>query len=191
MSRSSLMTPLTTGCSCRRRSLKGKRLSTFFHPVEHLERAVPAAHGESSVQTRRKVAELRIALREDHGIEKVIQALGYLQKKFPRWSHIATELIYFRKHRRRVRYAQLATDGLSIGFGVVEAACKSLVAQRLKVSGMRWSQKVGQVVLTARAVDQSGRFDKAWVRVAATYHVEVCMLHNVHPLPPPPSWRQA
>jgi hypothetical protein len=29
-------------------------------------------------------------------------------------------------------------EGFMIGSGVVEAACKTLVAQRLKLSGMRW-----------------------------------------------------
>jgi hypothetical protein len=35
-------------------------------------------------------------------------------------------------------YASLKAAGLPIASGLVEAACKTLVAQRLKLSGMRW-----------------------------------------------------
>lgn len=61
----------------------------------------------------------------------------------------------------------------------MEAACKTLVAQRLKLSGMRWSTKGAQAILTMRGWDQSDRFDEAWALVAATYHREVHVLANV------------
>ena len=44
--------------------------------------------------------------------------------------------------------------------GVVEAANKVLVNQRMKRAGMRWSVAGGQNILTFRAL--SGRFDAAW-----------------------------
>ena len=56
-----------------------------------------------------------------------------------------------------------------IGSGVVEAACKTLVTQRMKQSGMRWEEAGGQAILTARGRMQSGdRFDRAWALLAAT-----------------------
>jgi hypothetical protein len=41
-----------------------------------------------------------------------------------------------------------------IGSGVVEAACKPLVGQRLKLSGMRWGTHGAQAILTMRGWDQ-------------------------------------
>jgi hypothetical protein len=52
--------------------------------------------------------------------------------KHPRKTSLATELAYFRKHKKRMRYMELQSKGLMIGSGVVEAACKTLVTQRLK-----------------------------------------------------------
>ena len=46
------------------------------------------------------------------------------------------------------------------GSGVVEAANKVLVNQRMKRA--RWSVDGGQNVLTFRALMMSGRFDAAW-----------------------------
>ena len=61
-----------------------------------------------------------------------------------------------------MRYAGLKAKGYTIGSGVVEAANKVLVDQRMKRAGMRWSVEGGQNVLTFRALIRSGRFDLAW-----------------------------
>ena len=53
--------------------------------------------------------------------------------------------------------AAVANDNLEIGSGPVEAACKSLVTQRLKVSGAKWSRKGAAAILYLRSVMQSGR----------------------------------
>ena len=109
----------------------------------------------------------------------------YLHKKHPHSKRVATELAYFRKHRDRMRYQRFAAEGLPIGSGVVEAACKTLVSQRMKLSGMRWREDGGQAILTLRGWTQSGdRFDRAWAMLAATYKEEVVTLHNVVPFPP-------
>jgi hypothetical protein len=54
---------------------------------------------------------------------------------------LATErdkaLAYFEHNSHRMRYADFKKLGMFIGSGVVEAGCKSLVGQRLKLSGMR------------------------------------------------------
>jgi hypothetical protein len=71
-----------------------------------------------------------------------------------------------------------------IGSGVVEAACKTLVAQRLKLSGMRRGERGAQAILTMRGWDQSERFDQGWALVAATYHTEVHVLANVIDITP-------
>jgi hypothetical protein len=91
---------------------------------------------------------------------------------------------YFRKHRHRMKYAELKARGLPIGSGLFEAACKALVAQRLKLSGMRWGRGA-QAILTARGWDQSERFDAAWALLAAEHQVEVHVLARVIPFEPP------
>ena len=61
-----------------------------------------------------------------------------------------------------MRYHALKEAGIAIGSGVVEAANKTLVAQRMKRSGMRWRLVGGQAVLTFRALPKSGRFESVW-----------------------------
>ena len=61
-----------------------------------------------------------------------------------------------------MRYHAFKEKGIAIGSGVVEAANKTLVVQRMKRSGMRWRLVGGQAVLTFRALLKSGRFESAW-----------------------------
>jgi hypothetical protein len=49
------------------------------------------------------------------------------------------EINYFKKNKKRMRYAEFRAQGLFVGSGVVEAGCKSIIAQRLKRSGMEWT----------------------------------------------------
>ena len=95
-------------------------------------------------------------------------ALGRLRTRYPRRQAIHKALAYFREHRHRMHYADLRARNLPIGSGVVEAACKTLVSQRLKRSGMRWRMTGGQAILTFRALCQSARFERAWSLLGET-----------------------
>jgi hypothetical protein len=164
---------------------KGIEIVDFFHASEHLSAALASVYGDGTVEARRRFEELRFVLKEEpEGVEKVIRSLDYLRKKHPRKERLQKELGYFRKQRHRMRYHQFIAEGLPIGSGVVEAACKTLVTQRMKQSGMRWREEGGQAILTVRGWIQSGdRFDRAWALLAATYQAEVIVLHNVVPFP--------
>ena len=162
---------------------KAVQVIDFFHAAEHLSAALADIYGDGTVEARRRFADLRHVLRENEdGVESVIRALDYLKKKHPGSKKTRQVLAYFRKNRHRMQYAAFRARGLPIGSGVVEAACKTLVAQRMKNSGMRWSRLGGQAILNPRGWVQSDRFDQAWALVAATYKTEVTLLNNVVPL---------
>ena len=130
----------------------------FWHACEHLRVVSDHAVAPHWFEKHREI------LRHDpRGAAKVIRALCYLRdsSKGDR-AEIERELAFFRKHRHRMRYHALKEEGIAIGSGVVEAACKTLVAQRLKRSGMRWRIVGGQAVLTFRALIKSGLFEHAW-----------------------------
>jgi hypothetical protein len=166
---------------------EGPQILDFFHATEHLGDALAAVHGDGTFATRHKFEFLRERLLlEDEGAGAVIAALAYLRKKHPRVSKLKTVLSYFRKNKKRMQYAKWKREGFMIGSGVVEAACKTLVAQRLKLSGMRWGTHGAQAVLTMRGWDQSDRFDEAWALVAATYEREVHVLANIVDITPKP-----
>jgi hypothetical protein len=78
-----------------------------------------------------------------------------------------------------MHYAEMKAQGLPIGTGVMEAACKTLVRQRMKQGGMRWGKKGSQAILNLRGWARSERFDQAWALLAATYRVAITALNDV------------
>lgn len=162
----------------------GAEAIDFFHAAEHLGQAIAAAYGDGTRTTRLRFQEMRsILLEHCGGVDDVIRYLAALHREHPRKRRIAQVLAYFRKHRKKMRYFELRELGLPVGSGAVEAACKTLVAQRMKQSGMRWGMEGGQAILTARGWCQSERFDHAWATLAATYQLEVTVLDNVIAFP--------
>jgi len=65
---------------------------------------------------------------------------------------------YLRKHAVWMQYATYRRQGLPIGSGVTEAACKTVFAERLKRSGMTWGRAGGQVIVDLRVL----KLSKVW-----------------------------
>jgi hypothetical protein len=154
----------------------GEEVLDFYHAVAHLGDALGAAYGESTPQYQTRFATLRESLRDtSEGVDTVIGALCRLRTRYPRRQAIHKALAYFREHRPRMHYSALRAQHLPIGSGVVEAACKTLVSQRLKRAGMRWRTAGGQAILTFRALCQSDRFERAWKLLGETYKRSVTL----------------
>lgn len=75
---------------------------------------------------------------------------------------------YFETNEHRMQYAKFRKMGLFVGSGVIEAGCKTIVGQRLKQSGMRWTVKGANAIIALRCCQQSGQWEDYWEnRVAA------------------------
>ncbi len=130
----------------------------FFHAAEHLKTACDAIWHKDKVKSKAEFERFRTLLKEHkNGVEKVIRTLKYHSQraKQKRKERITAQLTYFRNNHHRMQYADYLEQGLPIGSGVVEAACKTLVTQRMKRSGMAWGQTGGQAILSFRSLIQS------------------------------------
>lgn len=151
----------------------------FYHACEHLQGGCDAIWGESTARSHAEFARLRVLLKEaDNGAEQILRTLKYHRGRAtgPRRKRIGKALTYFRNQRHRMHYAAYQRDHLPIGSGVVEAACKTLVTQRLKGSGMAWTMAGGQAILTLRSLLQSDRWAQAWPLLAADFRTPVEIL---------------
>lgn len=77
------------------------------------------------------------------------------------------EIEYLRRNKERMRYADFRDRGLFVGSGVIEAGCKTIIAQRLKQSGMEWSLRGANSIIALRCTMKSGRLEHYWESRAA------------------------
>lgn len=74
---------------------------------------------------------------------------------------------YFLKRRAMMNYDLCLEAGAPIATGVIEGGCRTLINDRLDITGARWSLKGAEAVLKLRALVQSRDFDDYWA-----FHVE-------------------
>ena len=148
----------------------------FYHACEHLKQGCDAIWGQSTPRSQAEFARLRVLLKEaDDGATRIICTLKYHAGRAAgsRRKRIRSALTYFRNQRERMYYAAYQRQHLPIASGVMEAACKTLVTQRLKGSGMAWTMAGGQAILTLRSLLQSDRWALAWPLLADDFRQPV------------------
>jgi hypothetical protein len=69
---------------------------------------------------------------------------------------------YLDARQEFLRYGQALEAGWPIATGVIEGACRHLIADRLDIGGARWGLDGAEAVLTLRAVISNGDFEKYW-----------------------------
>jgi hypothetical protein len=69
---------------------------------------------------------------------------------------------YLNSKREYLRYDQAMEAGWPIATGIIEGACRHIIADRLAVSGSRWGLDGAEAVLTLRAVISNGDFQEYW-----------------------------
>jgi len=81
---------------------------------------------------------------------------------------IRNDADYFATNAARMNYPKFRKQHLFVGSGVIEAGCKTVVAHRLKHSGMFWTVRGANAVLALRCCHLNGRFEDYWeTRLAA------------------------
>lgn len=152
------------------------KIVDFYHACDHLKQGCDAAWGESTPESQLYFERLKNWLKEtDKGATRIIRTLRFQHHLASgnKRRRLEAELTYFRNQQPRMHYAQYLRQNLPIASGVMEASCKTLVTQRLKRSGMVWTQTGGQAILTLRSLIQSNRWPSAWKLIRANFYTPV------------------
>jgi len=168
--------------------LESVQSGDFYPAGEHLKGGCDAIWGESTPRGHAEFARRRVLRKEaDAGAERSTQTLKYHRgrAKGSRRKRSGAALTYCRNPQGRRPYAAYQRQHLPLGSGVVEAAGKTLVTQRLKGSGMAWTMAGGQAILTLRSLLQSDRWPQAWPLLAADFRHPVMIPEDNTEMPLP------
>ena len=142
----------------------------LYHAAEHLCDWAKTLHPQES-EAERVSAEWCHRLKHEGGAT-VLAALREVSvsRRSAEVREAHRQLLgYFENQVHRMDYPTYHAKGWLIGSGPVEAACKQVVNQRLKGSGMRWSESGADAVCHLRALFRSerGQWDACWASLAA------------------------
>jgi hypothetical protein len=142
----------------------------FYHAAEYIAQAAFAAHPRHAAERDLWTETHCHDLKHKHGAAtRLLKAMETLRS--PRLSasirkDLEQAITYFRNHKHQMHYARYRAQGLPIGSGVTEAACKTLVKQRLCCSGMRWVEHGARIVLSLRALMLTKeRWQQFWAKI--------------------------
>ena len=133
----------------------------FWHACDHLAKISKTLYGEATEQFSTCYERWRSLLWQGC-VAAVIKELKELHAS-GRYTDkqcydIQGEINYFTENKERMDYPLYRSVPLPIGSGVVESACKNVVAARMKQSGMMWTLDGAKDMLQLRASVKSRRF---------------------------------
>jgi hypothetical protein len=138
----------------------------FWHAAEHLTELGLALHPDDEAQRRQRVGDWCHRLKHQGGanVVAILRQLDLSHHPPSAQQAHADCLRYFQNHQHRMDYPRYRDNGWQIGSGPVESACKTVVANRLKGSGMRWGTDGSDAVCHLRALylSQPGQWESFW-----------------------------
>jgi len=150
-----------------------RQLVDFYPVTEYLSKVSYAAFPQKTGKPERQqwLSDRCHQLKHERGAaQKFIQEMQALNQRNDLPTAVKDDLThaltYFTNHQQLMDYPQHLADRLPIGSGVTEAACKTLVKQRLCCSGMRWKNQGAGILLSLRSLLQSGdRWEQFWHKI--------------------------
>ena len=135
----------------------------LYHAGQHLWEVARHLYPHEEVKQKAwmKVHEKRLL---DKGkITKLVSSLRSSDSDHPDVvEKIRSEADYFGRNAKRMQYPKFRRQHLFIGSGVIEAGCQTVIAARLKRSGMFWTVRGANAILTLRCSHLNGRFEDYW-----------------------------
>jgi len=131
----------------------------FWHVSDHLGDLARTLHPQDEEQAKEQKGQWCHVLKHEGGeaLVKVVEEMP-LPERRPALRAKHTEVLsYLKKNVARMDYPAYLAKGWLIGSGSVESACKTVVAQRLKLAGMRWRENGTDAVCHLRALYKSER----------------------------------
>jgi hypothetical protein len=141
----------------------GIEIVDLYHARQHLWEVARILYPNQALQQKAWMKFHQKRLLDKGKIEKLVEALRSIPSRNPEVREkLRTEADYFETNKDRMRYPKFRRQHLFVGSGVIEAGCKTVIASRLKQSGMFWTVQGANAVIALRCSMLNGRFENYW-----------------------------
>ena len=137
----------------------------LYHAKEHVWEVAHAVFG-GATKASTAWATHACSLLEEGQIADLVSAIAALPPIPPEPGQARSiperAVDYFTTNAARMRYPDFRAQGMHVGSGIAEAACKTIVSTRAKRSGMRWTPEGLDALLPVRTAVLNGAYDSLW-----------------------------
>lgn len=144
---------------------EAKEIVDFIHATEHLKELGNELYGEDTDKSRDWLESMKTQLREEGGM-KVLESLQELSEKSPKKpkKKLKETIVYYQNNVNRMDYPSYESAGYHITSSPVESACRHVVGDRLKRSGMRWTEEGAQYITSLRLKWKDNEWEDYWMK---------------------------
>jgi len=150
------------------------RIVDYYHAAQRIWTMAETLFGKDDRAGRTWARRMCRVLKKPGGPFRVLHSAAALRKRRKLSASRAAEFRkayqYIRRRTKLMQYHEYKRLNLPIGSGVTEAACKTVVSQRLKLSGMRWMKHGAQTILNLRIVLLSGIWQPLYRKLLETHN---------------------
>ena len=141
---------------------RGRQILDWYHASEHVWECANEVFGEGTKQAAAWAKRMLGVLHKQGGRGLLARLSRSCQRRGAAAQAVLKLIDYVTTNVDRMDYPGYRTEGLSIGSGPVESACKRLVCGRLKGPGMRWNVPGADAVLALRIAWFNGQWHDLW-----------------------------
>ena len=159
-------------------------LIDIVHVIEYLWKAAWCFHQEGDPAVEVWVAEQARDILDGHAH----RVAGRIQSRIKQQGldpgrRVGADacVTYLLNKARYLHYRRALSAGWPIATGIIEAACRYLIKDRLDITGARWGLPGAEAILKLRATGSNGDFEDYWSFHLAQEHHRV---HGSRYLPP-------
>lgn len=138
---------------------KATQILDYTHGVEHLSKWLEFAE-KDKIKRKEQLAVYKKILLEQ-GVEPVIKSIEQVNLTLKSVEEERRKVLnYLNTNAYRMNYPDYIKRELCIGSGAIEASHRTIVQQRMKRSGQRWTEQRVQNMLNIKVVKLSGYWGK-------------------------------
>ena len=144
----------------------------WWHAWEYIRAGFSVIYSASKVEKEVQKWTTRLK-KEEHSIVKLKKLFKKYDRKLKKEQKSSETLektiTYLSNHHHQMNYAYYLKQGLLIGSGVTESACKTLIKSRFCGCGMEWKKENTRLLLLNRSLAlTNNRWNQAWTFMTKT-----------------------